>query len=131
MTRISDGDPDELLCFGRTMQHDNDGSFYELVMGLLCLQCYNNMPSLNGHWTATIRQAQFESARGDIARAELISTKEVSRDWLESEARRISREMIEMAGPMIAQWNVIDYGNGTSSANVATTNGVQAVICNR
>ena len=39
-----------------------------------------------------------------------IASKESARDWLESEARRIAREMLVMAGPIRYRWTEDEQG---------------------
>jgi hypothetical protein len=80
-----------LTILGKEIEKSSDGSYF-LAKGVLFLDVYPQPSTVYG---AAISIGGIRLvARGAFA------AKEPARDWLESEARRIAREMVEMAGPL-------------------------------
>jgi len=89
----------ELMIFGRPMKLLERGSTaFDAVVGIFRLQVRTH----HSGWEAVCFSVYDSTQKGEFG------SREAARDWLESEARRIMRECLYIAGPNMAKFEAPD-----------------------
>jgi hypothetical protein len=106
-----DGQGDKLTIFGRKMRRSSEqGMVLSASVGLFDFEIVD-CAEHGFCGCILLKPGKLISEKRNC------STKEAARDWLESEARRICREMVEMAGELVTD-GAIPFFGGTQENQV-------------